>query len=194
MRTTFTTLAAVLALSAAACGRNDEPVTTNTDIDNGLMANDMGNMDMGNAAGAAMPTDAAGFAAAVAASDLFEIESGKLAEAQASSAEVKSFAAQLQTDHSKSTADLKAAAQQSGVTVSPALDAEKQAMLDELRAATGADFDRLFIDQQATAHQKALQLLRNYSNAGDNAALKAFATKASGVVEGHLNHANGMKQ
>jgi putative membrane protein len=152
------------------------------------------NADANMAAGAAMPTDAAGFANAVAASDMFEIESARLAAAQASSADITSFASTLETDHTTSTADLKAAAQESGLTVSPALDAEKQGMLDSLRAAKGEDFDRLFVDQQTTAHQKALSLLQNYSSAGDNAALKGFATKATAVVQGHLDHVNGIKK
>lgn len=194
MRMVSTTFAVALALSAAACGRNDEPLSTDANLDNMTMANDVLGNEAGNGADAALPTDAAGFASAVAASDLYEIESGKLAASQASSADVKSFAATLQTDHSKSTADLKAAAQGAGVTVAPALDAEKQAMLDQLKAASGDDFDRLFIDQQATAHQKALQLLQNYSGAGDNEALKAFAAKAAAVVQGHLDHVNGMKK
>ena len=194
MRLISTTLVAALALSAAACGRNDEPVTTDANIDNGMAADDMLANDMGNAADAAMPTDAAGFVNAIAASDMFEIESGRLAAAQGSSADVKSFGSKLESDHSKSTAELKTAAQSAGVTVTPALDAEKQGMLDSLKAAKGEDFDRMFIDQQATAHQKALQLLQNYSNAGDNDALKAFAGKAATVVQGHLTHANGMKK
>ena len=194
MRTTFTTLAAVLTLSTAACGRDDAPVTTDANVDNGMIANETLANEMGNGASAAMPTDATSFANAVAASDMFEIESGKLAASRAASADVKSFAQTLQSDHSKSTADLKTAAQQAGITVGPALDAEKQGMLDQLKAAKGEDFDRLFIDQQTTAHQKALQLLQNYSTAGDNEALKAFATKATAVVQGHLDHVNGMKK
>ena len=67
-------------------------------------------------------------------------------------------------------------------------------MLDQLKAASrGADFDRLYVEQQKTAHQKALDLLQGYSSGGDNEALKAFATKTSAVVKGHLDHANSIK-
>lgn len=194
MRTTFTTLAGALAIAVAGCSSSDNEASNDLTIDNSVGTDMSANDTNAASADAAMPTDAAGFANMVAASDMYEIESGKLAADQAASADVKSFAAQLQTDHSKSTADLKAAAQQTGVNVSPALDGEKQGMLDALKSAKGEDFDRLFIDQQTTAHQKALNLLRNYSNAGDNSALKAFATQASAVVERHLEHLNGMKK
>ena len=47
---------------------------------------------------------------ATAASDMYEIESGKLAQTKATAPEVKAFGAMLVTDHGKSSADLKAAA------------------------------------------------------------------------------------
>ena len=194
MRTNSIMLAGALAIAVAGCSSSDNEASNDLTIDNSVGTDMSANDTNPASADATMPTDAAGFANMVAASDMYEIESGKLAADRAASADVKSFAAQLQTDHSKSTADLKAAAQGAGITVTPALDAEKQGMLDALKAAKGDDFDRLFIDQQTTAHQKALQLLQNYASAGDKDALKAFATKATAVVEGHLNHLNGIKK
>ena len=194
MRTNSIMLAGALAIAVAGCSSSDNEASDDLTIDNSVGTDISANDTNAASADATMPTDAAGFANMVAASDMYEIESGKLAADRAASADVKSFAAQLQTDHSKSTADLKAAAQGAGITVTPALDAEKQGMLDALKAAKGDDFDRLFIDQQTTAHQKALQLLQNYASAGDKDALKAFATKATAVVEGHLNHLNRIKK
>ena len=176
-------------LALAACGRDD--ANNNVATDNGL-----GNAaETGNEAKTATAPAAADFATAVAASDLYEIESGRLAAEKASSAEVKSFAQMLVTDHQKSTADLKAAAGGANppVTVSPALDAEKQAMIDALKSANGAEFDRTFIDQQKQAHQKALDLLRGYDSGGDARALKDFAAKAATVVQGHLDRLNQMQ-
>ena len=187
----FTTTIAI-ALCAGACDNNGPDTDVNADV-NMAQGPAMNNALGSDTTDPSMPTDAAGFASAVAASDLYEIESGKLAEEKATSAEIKSFAEKLQADHMKSTADLKAAASQSNVAVSPALDAEKQAMLDQLKAASGAEFDRMFIEQQKTAHQKALSLLQNYQTAGDNGALKGFASKVTPVVQAHLDHLNGMK-
>jgi putative membrane protein len=141
-----------------------------------------------------MPTDANGFATAVAATDLYEIESAKLAASKGTSTEVKELAGHLQTDHTRSTAELRTAASQAKVTVTPALDAEKQAMLDQLKAANGAEFDRLFLQQQKTAHQKALAVVQSYAQGGDAAPLKAFATKATGIIQGHIEHLNGIRQ
>ena len=198
MRTLALTTAAALALAAAACDSSDSgsTISTEANLAEDSAVNDvLGANQAGNDA-AALPTDPAGFANAVAASDLYEIESAKLAAAKATSAEVKEFAGHVRTDHEKSTADLKAAAAKASppVTVTPALDAEKQAMLNELRAASGKDFDRRFIDQQTNAHQKALALLQNYVGGGDSQPLKDFASNSVKVVQGHLDHLNGIRQ
>jgi len=190
---TLTTVAAI-ALAAAACNNNQagNDVSTDVNLAEDTAANDvLGANATGNAA---MPTDASGFANAVAASDLYEIESAKLAADKAGSADVKSLAQHIRTDHEKSSSELKSAAGTAKISVAPKLDAEKQGLLDQLKTtARGADFDKLYVEQQKTAHQKALDLLQGYSSGGDNEALKGFATKASGVVKKHLDQANSIK-
>ena len=195
MRKVGLTTVAALALAAAAC--SDDQAANNMSTEPNLAEDAALNDVLGaNAAqrNGALPTDASGFATAVAASDLYEIESARLAQSKANSAEIKEFAGHLQTDHQKSSAELKAAATQVKLTVTPALDPEKQAMLDQLKAASGAEFDRLFLEQQKAAHQKALALLQSFADGGEAEPLKAFAKKASGVVQGHIEHLNGIRQ
>jgi putative membrane protein len=102
----------------------------------------------------------------------------------------------LVTDHTKSSSDLKVAAAKAEPPITPptALPADKQAKLDSLKAASGADFDKLFIDQQIEAHTKALDLLNSYAAGGSSEPLKAFATTASSVVQGHLDKAKSLKK
>ena len=184
-------------LGAAACNRNEptNEISTETNLAEDPGADAALGVDA-NASAAALPTDAAGFANAIAASDRFEIESSKVAADLANSPQIKTFAEQLRADHEKSSSQLKAAAAKAtpAVTVTPTLDPEQKAMLNQLKGATGADFDRRFIDQQTTAHQKALSLLRNYVGKGDAQPLKDFASKAATVVEGHLEHVNSIRK
>jgi putative membrane protein len=193
MRIATLTTVAAFALAVAACNKNQasNDVSTDANLAEDTAANDV----LGaNTTNAAMPTDASGFANTVAGSDLYEIESAKLAADKASNADVKSLAQHIRTDHEKSSTELKSAAGTANISVAPKLDAEKQGLLDQLKAtARGADFDKLYVEQQKTAHQKALDLLQNYSSGGDNEALKSFATKASGVVKNHLDQANSIK-
>jgi putative membrane protein len=192
MRIVALTTAAAFALAVAACNNEaGNDVSTDVNLAEDTAANDV----LGaNATNAAMPTNASGFATAVAGADLYEIQAAELAADKASNADVKSLAKQIRTDHEKSSTELKSAAGTANISVAPKLDAEKQGMLDQLKTtARGADFDKLYVEQQKTAHQKALDLLQGYSSGGDNEALKGFATKASGVVKNHLDQANSIK-
>jgi putative membrane protein len=148
-----------------------------------------------SAAATASPLTAQGFAHAAAASDHFEIESSRLAEASASSAAVKKFAAKMITDHTKSTAKLKSttAAMSPAVTVDDTLTPEQQQMLDSLKGLKGAEFDTAYAAAQVDAHQKTLDALKNYAASGDNAQLKSFANDIIPTVTAHLNLAKGLK-
>jgi putative membrane protein len=140
------------------------------------------------AADPSLPVVARGFVAMAAASDLFEIQSGMLAQANGKSQAVKDFGAMMVKDHTASTADLRAAAEQvDGVSVAPMLSARQLGELEVLKSA-GESFDNVFKIQQRAAHKEALALLRTYAAAGDAPPLKAFAAKTAPVVETHLGH------
>ncbi|WP_188643730.1 DUF4142 domain-containing protein [Tsuneonella deserti] len=138
---------------------------------------------------AMMPTNAQGFVDQASASDMYEIEAGKLAQQTGKSQAVKDFGAMMVKDHTKSSADLKAAAGKAdGVTVAPKLTAKQQSGLDALKSA-GDNFDATYKQQQVAAHEQALSMLQGYAQGGDNGALKEFAAKTAPVVEGHLAQA-----
>ncbi len=178
-------------LTLAACGKHDATTTNAGDDVNLTVDNGAANMT----AEAPSPLTAQGFANAAAASDKFEIETSKLAAANASSAAVKKFATQMIAAHSASTAKLKAtlAGQSPAITPDDTLNPEQQAALDGLKGQTGAAFDSAYAAAQVDAHTKTLDALKNYSASGDNAALKTFADGLIPTVTSHLNMAKGLK-
>ena len=198
MRLVLTAAAASLAIVTAACQKTTE---TNGDAAaNDMMMNDgMGDdalaNDMNMGGMAITPLAATDFASTIAGSDMYEIASGKLAQTMATNAELKSFGGMLVTDHTKSSAELKTAAAASTppVALPAAMPAELQAKLDALKAAKGAAFDTLFLEQQKDGHQKALDALNSYASSGDAASLKAFAGKAAPVVQAHLEKLNAIE-
>lgn len=178
------TLAASAALALAACGSSeDTPVPEATEPTGALAEADAA----ATASEAPLPTDAQGFVAAASASDLYEVQAGKLAQANGTSQAVKDFGKMMEDDHTKSSADLKAAAAKASVTVNPQLTEKQLADLEALRNA-GADFDSVYKTQQLAAHQQALSLLQGYASSGDQDALKDFAGKTAPVVQKHLEH------
>jgi putative membrane protein len=162
-----------------------DPLATDMAMDNGVMDN-----AVANDATTAAPMTAQQFANTAAASDAYEIASSKLATEKAQAAELKSFAQQMVKDHTASTAKLKSAA--GSIKPDPTMNPEQQANIDALEAASGAAFDTAYRTQQLAAHQKALTALQGYAAAGDNEALKTFASETAPIVQGHLTMLQGM--
>jgi putative membrane protein len=128
-------------------------------------------------------------------SDMFEIQSSKLAAEKSKNSGVKDLAQMLIKDHTKSTADLKAAAAKAtpAITVNPKMTAEQEANLTALKAAGESDFDRTYLDQQVMAHQKALQMVQGYSAAGTVDSLKEHASAVAGPIQQHLERAQSLQ-
>lgn len=129
------------------------------------------------------------FVSAVAASDMFEIESSRLALDKATAEPVRKYAQQMIDAHTKSSANLKTAAQAAGQSVNPVLAPEQQGNLRMLRGAAETEFDRLYVDRQIAAHEEALRMLEGYTGTAPDDALAAFARKTAPIVRGHLDMA-----
>lgn len=128
------------------------------------------------------------FAAMAAGSNMFEIESSKLALEKASLQPTKDFAQHMIDDHTKAGEEMKAAAKAEGIKVPMALDDKHKADLDNLSGSTGAAFDQSYLAEQYAAHEEAVALFATYSTNGAPGALKEFATKTLPTLQSHLKH------
>ena len=192
MRSALLLTAACLALTA--CNSNsDTPAGEATMATEDI--NTAGSPGTGPAADPALASGGPQFVNAVAASDLFELESSKLAQTMASSKAVKDFAAMMVTDHTRSTAELKRAAlgASPSVAVTPQMNAAQQADLEMLRNATG-NFDKQYARKQVAAHEAAKTLLSDYSAVAPAGPLRDFASRTVSVVSGHLEQARKLPQ
>src|ERR1700710_1315982 len=133
----------------------------------------------------------ADFVKEVAISDMFEIESNKLAQDKGNAAE-KSFAAQMVTDHTKTSTELKGLVSGGKVKaeVPAALDSSHQRKLDKLKGLNGADFDKQYVSDQQGAHKDAVDLFERYAKGGDNAELKTWAGKTVPALKHHKEMAD----
>jgi putative membrane protein len=137
----------------------------------------------------------ADFVKEVAISDMFEIQSSKLAQDKGNAAE-KSFASQMVTDHSKTSADLKGLVDSGKVKAElpTALDDSHQSKLDKLKSESGKDFSADFNSIQVSAHKDAVSLFERYAKGGDNADLKNWAGKTLPALKHHLDMAQNLKR
>jgi predicted outer membrane protein len=93
------------------------------------------------------------FVKEVAISDMFEIESNKLAQDKGNAPE-KKFASQMVTDHTKTSTDLKGLVSSGKVKADlpTELDSSHQSKLDKLKGESGKDFSSDFDSDQVSAH------------------------------------------
>ena len=133
------------------------------------------------------------FVLQVSASDLFEIESSKLALAKGDEA-IKAFAQQMITEHEKTSAELKALLSGGKVTGTPttALTDDHKEEIDDLAKLNGAEFNEEYVDDQVDAHEDAVDLFKRYADGGDNVELKAWAVKTLPALQHHLEMAQGL--
>ncbi len=149
-------------------------------------------MALAPAAALAIALPAGTYVTKTGASDLFEIESSKLVQ-DSKDPQVQQFAQQMITDHTKSTADVVAAAKADGLNPPPPVLTPKQkGMIDGLKHATGAKRDLLYKKDQVLAHQETLAFQQEYARSGDRPNLKGVAAQIVPVVESHLTMVKGM--
>ncbi|MBB5440225.1 putative membrane protein [Pedobacter sp. AK017] len=135
-----------------------------------------------------LPADSdTSFANKAAVGGIAEVTFGKLAEAKASSAAVKDFAAMMIKDHGKANEELKTIAATKNITLPAGLDPEHAKKQQELEAKSGAEFESAYVKAMVEGHEKTLALMEDGSQNCKDADLKGFATKTAPVVKHHLN-------
>lgn len=137
----------------------------------------------------------ADFVKEAATSDMLEIEAAKIAETKGN-ADEKKFAAQMVTDHSKTTSELKGLVDSGAVKAQlPAsLDSASQKKLDKLKDAKTDNFASEYDPMQVSAHKDAVSLFERYSKKGENAKLKDWAGKTLPTLQHHLEMAQAMNK
>ncbi len=137
----------------------------------------------------------ADFVKEVANSDMFEIESSKLAEQKGNERE-KTFASQMVTDHTKTSNELKSLVTEGKVKAElpTTLDSSHQSKLGKLKGANGKDFSSDFDSDQVSVHKDAVSLFERYAKGGDNADLKNWASKTLPTLKHHLDMAENLKK
>ena len=120
-------------------------------------------------------------------SDSFEIEAARLAQQRSASPAVRNYANMMIRDHSMTSQALMGGVQMAALgSMAPALDGRHAAMLNQLGAASGPQFDRLYGQMMVMSHQEALALHGSYAQAGTDPALRTFAASVTPHIRHHL--------
>lgn len=170
--------AAATASSSEASLREDSTTTEATAADSAVM------MVGGAQADATSITDA-DFLIKAGNADVMEIEAAQLAQSKSADPMVKEVAQMLLKDHTKANEELKQLADKRGVRLpSTSMEGAKQT-IDKLKVAKGKDFDKLYLDEIYTAHQKKITLFDAHAKTGQDAEVRAFVDRMLPVLREH---------
>jgi putative membrane protein len=136
------------------------------------------------------------FVTEAAQSDMLEIASSKLALTKSDSDKSKQFADRMIKDHTATSNELKGlvSAGKTTVNLPAAMDKAHQVKVDRLAKLDGKDFTRHYNDMQLAAHKDAVSLFERYGKGGDNADLKAFASKTLPHLQQHMMMAQDLNK
>jgi putative membrane protein len=115
-----------------------------------------------------------------------EVDLGQLAKEKATNEKVKAFADRMVTDHSKANDELKSLAASKQITLPAAIGSKHQATHDRLAKLSGAAFDRAYVRDMLTDHQKDVAAFMRESNSGQDSDVKAWSTKTLPTLQDHL--------
>ena len=171
-----------LTMLAGSCGKKEESAETTPPPDTTSLPAPVALTD-------------ANIAAIVVAANTIDIENAQLAKSTSKNAAVKAFATQMITDHT--SVNKKATELVTKLNVTPEENATSKGLVESanttreaMKAKTGADFDKAYIDNEVAYHQAVIDMLEKTLVPGaTNAELKALLESAEPVFKAHLEHA-----
>ena len=161
----------------------NENMGTNHDAHHGNMNHDMGTN------GAALSGGDRSFATTAAQGGMAEVEFARIVVGKTANEEVRGFAQRMIDDHSKANQQLMSLASGIGLTLPADLDAKHRKFADRLNAASGAELDRLYMDNMVKDHKTDVALFEKESTGGRNDTLKGFASSTLPTLQDHLRMA-----
>lgn len=126
------------------------------------------------------------------AANTWDIETGSLAAKKAQSADVREFGKMLAHDHEAVRQQGRDLAKKLGVTPTPPgpdfqMAKDHYAAMAKLQSASGAAFDRAFLENEIAYHKAVIDAVTNtLLPAIQNAELKALVVKVAPAFQAHL--------
>ena len=211
--------ALVSAAVLAACGGNKDN-NTGANGDTGAPAGTVGQAATpggagtaeaaAGAGGTATPADSAGGTNGTAtlsdpeivsltqAADEGEIATSKVALTKATNADVKKYAQEMITVHTRMISQRNGQLKASGMQPAAGAKDSSKATVDKMvamlnQAPKGAAFDTAYVNGQVLAHTNTLAMVQKAVGAAKDPALKTMLTGATPEIQRHLDEAKGLQ-
>jgi putative membrane protein len=118
-----------------------------------------------------------------------EITLGKLALTRATTKDVKDYAQMMIDGHTKAMNEVQGLAGKKGITLPQDLSDEGKKAVQDLTAADGKAFEKMYIDMMVKGHTDAIAKFDSEKDNTADADVKAWVTKMIPDLQMHLDHA-----
>jgi putative membrane protein len=193
-------LASALALGAAHCGGSSTPPSNTPEAANetaGPEPTGSQPFETSSGSGSSSATTLSDpqIAAITDKIHTAEIEQAEVAQSKSNNEQVRRFAQMMIEHHGQAKSEqatLGVGSDESPTSMQ--LEQESKATLETLKAKTGPDFDRAYIQGQVEGHQKALDTIKQARQSAQSPELRAYLDKLTPQVEQHLEQARAAQQ
>jgi predicted outer membrane protein len=117
---------------------------------------------------------------------LWEMPAGQMAATKGASARVRAIGAEISGQHNELDALCRKAAETLGVPLPSQPNADQLGWLAEMERATGAEFDRIFVDRLRAAHGKVFPVIADVRAGTRNDVIRKLAQESNDYVLNHL--------
>jgi len=117
---------------------------------------------------------------------LWEIPAGEMAAQRGANPRVREVGAQIAAEHRELDRLVEEAAKKVGVPLPTEPSVEQRFWLREMREASGARFDTIFVDRLRAAHGKVFTVIASVRAGTRNDVVRKLAEDANGYVLNHL--------
>ena len=124
------------------------------------------------------------FVSDISIANTAEVELGKLALKQSTSADVKKFGQMVVDDHTSAGQKLRSVATAHGIVVPDAMDETHQSLYTKLSGLKGSEFDREYMNAMVDGHEGVLSKLEGRI---DKASLESWKTRMLNTIKGKEN-------
>jgi putative membrane protein len=115
-----------------------------------------------------------------------EVEAGKLAQSKGNSQPVKDFGAMMVRDHSAANDKLQSIATAENIKLPTTSSPVQMTSKAKLEVLSGDTFDKAYIKNQVTAHERTVALFKQEIATGTDSQAKSFAQETLPTIQAHL--------
>jgi putative membrane protein len=146
----------------------------------------VGATEKGAGAAALTAADPQHFIQEAARGSEMEIQMAKIAEQQAQNPKVKQLAQTIENDHQQSLKQLQPIAQAKGVSTQVSLTPHEQSMVNQMKAASGSQFDKDYVRHMLRDHAKDIQKFQHAAQSIQDKQVSTFAQNTIPTLRKHL--------